>query len=446
MVDGGPGPVGMMGTATLSGSEDVHDGMTGVAEDDPGMGRPTNARDHGVRTTVARTLDEVEDLRSNFEQLPSDDIDSDLDFFSTVNRHQEGVIRPHVMVLQLASGRHIRIVARLVERRSRLPVRPLRILQVTFGGVVGLETNDDCALAVGALQDALRAGDADMVSLPKLEVGGRLYEAGRAAAPWWRREPMGQQSVHWRAKLPDSVDLFMKARSGKTRANIRYYARKLRSAHGEALTVRAFHDMGNFKRLLADIEAIAAKTYQRGLGVGYTGDPMQTALMELAGRRGSLRAWVLYIHESPAAFWFGYCYRGTFWSMANAFDTAYSDLRIGQYLQMQVMEELCKEPDVHAFDWGAGDAEYKRRFGDEVTEHADVVLYRASVRGTWTCATRTVQIAARRNAKAWVGETGVGKRAKKAWRSRAEKRARRVAKSKKVTATGPDATHVGDSR
>lgn len=406
----------------------------------------TDARHQWVRTMVARTLAEAEALRTHFERLPSDDIDSDLDFFLTVNRYQSAVIRPHVTILELADGREIRIVARLVERGSRLPVRPLRDLQVTFGGVVGLETKDDCGLAVRALQAALRNGEADMVSLPRLEVGGPLYEAARAAAAWWQREPTGGHSVHWRADLLDSFELFMKTRSAKTRANVRYYARKLLSAHGDALTVRAFHDLDSFGRLLADMESVAAKTYQRGLGVGYTGDPKQTALMHLAARRGSLRAWLLYIHDAPAAFWFGYCYRGTFWSIANAFDTAYNDLRIGQHLQMHVMEALCNDPDIRTFDWGTGYAEYKRRFGDDVTELADVVLYRASMRAISASVARTLRIAGGSAAKSWIAETPLGKRAKKAWRKRAEKRARRIAEAERPPATGQTAADAEDSR
>jgi hypothetical protein len=388
--------------------------------------RATHApRPRDARITVGRTIEEVERLRPQFERLPPASLDADLDYFLMVVRHRQGVIRPHVMLFELPGGRELRVVARLEERRSGLREgRAVRFLQVSLGGVVGADTASDCALVVQALNRALSEGEADVVVLPQLQVDGALYHAARSGTPRWRGELVRSHDIHWRADVPDSLKAFLGARSSNTRYNVRRYSKRLVQAHGDSLTMREFRVPGDLDCLCADLETIAAKTYQRGLGVGYMGNPMQLALMKLGASRGWLRAWVLYVADLPVAFWFGYCYRGTFNLSATAFDPAHGDLRVGQHLQMQIMESLCAEEDVHSFDYGIGEAEYKRRFGDHCIEQADVLLFAPSIKAFRINAKRTARVGATRLARAWIARSQLGRRAKKRWRNRAERRAR----------------------
>lgn len=381
--------------------------------------------DRNVRITVARTLDQAEALRPWFARVPPSNIDAALDYSLTVVRGSGSMVRPHIMLFELPDSRAMLVVSRIHEQRSsrRVGGRPLLILQVAFGGVVGAETAEDCRLVVDALCDTLAQRDADVVVLPQLNIDGSLYGPARSAAPWWRTNHLTGEHVHWRAEIPTSIEAFLKARSRKTRSNMRYYRNKVVAAHGGELAVREFRDAADIDRLCEDIESIAAHTYQRGLAVGYTGDALQLDLMRVGARNGWLRAWVLYIAEVPAAFWFGYSYNGTFCSVANGFNPEYGHLRIGQYLQMEGIERLCAEPDVHSLDWGTGDAEYKRRFGDLAVAEADVVLYAASVRAVGLNAVRTARAGAARPARAWVARTKLGARVKRTWRKRAERRA-----------------------
>lgn len=379
----------------------------------------------GVRITVARTPDEAQALRPWFERLEVRNLDADLDFLLTLSRVAEGVVRPHVVLCELPEDRTMLIVARLEAQpgsgqRSRTCIRTLRL---AFGGIIGALTAEDRRIVVEILDRVLSDGEADVVVVPQIELEDPLYAALRSAMPWWRTDHVPQEHVHWRAGIPDSLDAFLRARSSKTRSNVRYYRKKVLAEHGPSLEVREFREEAELDRVFEHLEAVAALTYQRGLGVGYSSDPLQRALMTLAAQQGWLRAWVLYLGDVPAAYWFGYCYRGTFSSVANGFNPAYSDLRIGQYLQIEVTERLCNDSEVTTFDWGTGDAEYKRRFGDQVVTVADVVLYGASIRVARANAARTVRLAFRRVARAWVAQTKLGARVKKQWRKRAETRA-----------------------
>ena len=163
---------------------------------------------------------------------------------------------------------------------------------------------------------------------------------------------MARRSVHWRADVPDSIEKYIASRGKNTRNNLKRYAKRLEREHGDALAVRAFSTPEHMEELTAGLEAVAASGYQHGLGVGYTGDRLQCELMELAARQGWLRARILYIATKPAAFVFGYSYRGTFYLIATSFDPAYGHQHVGLYIQMRLMEALCDEHDVRLGLWG----------------------------------------------------------------------------------------------
>jgi hypothetical protein len=376
--------------------------------------------------TAARTIDAVEALRPRFERLPPENLDADLDFFLTVVRHREAVVHPLVLLLELADGRELGVVARLEQQRGSIGRggRPLRRLQVAFGGVLGIETSTDLELVIQALRDLLSNDEADVVALPMIEEGAPLYRVARSGVPWWQVDHMPAKSVHWRADVPDSLETFIRSRGKNTRRNLKRHPRQLMDAYGDALAVREFSKLEHLDQLTAVLESIAAKTYQRGLGVGYTGDHLQRALMELGARRGWLRARVLYIAEMPVAFLFGYSYRGTFYSYATSFDPAYGHLKVGEYVHLQMAEGLCRERDVHLWDFGTGEAEYKQRFGDRRLNEAEVLMFAPSIRAARHNAVRTARVAASGAAKAWVANSELGGRVKKAWRKNAERRAR----------------------
>ena len=377
------------------------------------------------RTTVARTVEEVESLRPHFQRQPSPNVDSDLDYFLTVVRHLPSVVAPHVVLLELSDGREIRVVARLSEQPPKRGLgRPVRTLHVSFDGVIGAETHSDCALVMRMLEAALSRGEADVILLPQLEIGSDMYLAARAV-PWWRVNHLSRQTPHWSTRLPDSYDAFLKSLSSNLRSNVRRFDKRVVKELGDSLVIQRFQDSDHVDQLCADIEAIASRTYQRGLGVGYTGQPLQLALIKLAASRGGLRNWVLYIADVPAAFWLGYAYGGTYWSLATGFDTKYSDLRLGQFLQMRAIADLCNEPGMVSFDWGAGDAEHKRRFGDHCAAKADVFVSASSLRAVRINAKRTAELALAHVAREWVSRTSTGARAKRMWRANAEQRARR---------------------
>jgi len=88
--------------------------------------------------------------------------------------------------------------------------------------------------------------------------------------------------------------------------------------------------------------------------------------------------------------------RGTFFGVATGFNPQFGHLRVGHCVDMQIMDRLCRDDDVRAYDYGGGDADYKREFGDRCLQQAEVLLFGPSMHAAGLNATRTARIAAAR--------------------------------------------------
>ena len=216
-----------------------------------------------------------------FKRVPPENLDSDLDFFLTVTRVSPSALRPHIVLFERPGCSPILAVARIELQPNRLPTRGTRVMRLAFGGIVGAETLEEYRLVVDSLGRAIAKREADMIVFSQVDVDGPLYQAVRAALPWWRTDHVPTRNVHWRGGVPDSLDEFLATRSSSTRYHVRRYNKRLARAYGDSLSVREFRDRAGLDRLHADLESVAARTYQRGLGVGYIGNPLQHALMEL---------------------------------------------------------------------------------------------------------------------------------------------------------------------
>jgi CelD/BcsL family acetyltransferase involved in cellulose biosynthesis len=381
-----------------------------------------------ARASVARTIAEVEGLRSEWTELHWERVDADIDFYLAVLRSRPEVVRPHVLVHRGEDGPEGMVVGRIedVELKSsigyRVVARPrVRSLTVVPRGIAGADTPKAARTLLAALTGTLARGEADVLVLPGLRTDSPLYEAARSEPRLLCRDHLVEAGVHHRLRLPESFDELLATRSRSTREAVKRYGKRLLRDHGERLSVEVFSRPEEAARLFHDLEAVATKTYQRGLGVAFADTEGQRALVRLGLERGWFRAWVLYLAGTPIAFWPGYAYNGTFFIGTPGYDPAYADYRVGQFLQMRMLEDLCADDAVEALDYGPGEAEYKRRFGNESWEEADVLVFAPTPRAVRINLVRTAVNEATRLAKRALG----GERAdriKKRWRERLARR------------------------
>jgi hypothetical protein len=370
---------------------------------------------------VARSLDQVEELRPVWERMGWERVDADLDFFSTVVKARPHVVRPHVVVH--SEGPEGMVVARIEDVRLtvsfgyRALARPcVRALTVVPGGVAGAGANGGADRLVQDLRDCLDTGEADVLVVPGVPTGSPLFRA-LSRPPVVCRGHAVERTVHRRLRLPPTFDDLIAERSRSTREAVRRYTKRLMRDHGDQLRFEIFRRPADAETLFRRLETVASKTYQRGLGVGFANTEEQRTLTLIGLERGWFRAYVLSLAGEPIAFWPGYAYNGVFSIGTPGYDPAFAEYRVGQYVQMRMLEDLCDDPEVHEVDYGFGDSEYKRRFSNESWEEADLVVFAPRLRPVFVNALKSGGEAATLLAKRVLG----GERAaavKKRWRGR----------------------------
>jgi CelD/BcsL family acetyltransferase involved in cellulose biosynthesis len=329
---------------------------------------------------VARSFEEVEELRPAWESLHNGRVTSDLDFVLTYCRHTPGVVRPHVVLVE-DDGEPVALAAARLED-IRLPAKlgykvalnsSLRALTVVYGGLLGE------AARIPALVESVGRSIADerldILRFRMLELGSPQHEALAERVPAVRKQRFATRMPHWRAALPGSLDEFLARRSRRRRESVRRYSRRLEKTYGDEARVEVVRDGAGLEKLFAESEIIHRETYQHILGVGFSDENVQRRLAELAADRGWFRGYVLYLREKPVAFWHGNAYKGSFGVVSTGFDPAYAEDRPGTYLLMRAVEDLSADGSAQVLDFGFGDADYKRHFGDDFVEEQDIGIF-----------------------------------------------------------------------
>ena len=240
----------------------------------------------------------------------------------------------------------------------------MRVLQVVGGGLVALNAAPIPRL-VEALWTALTQGEADAVAVPVFPVDSPLFAALQELGGPLERQRFLTTYTRRRLILPDSFEAFLASRTQKVRRGIRYDTNKLLVALGDELVVEILREPSSLDQLVRDVDRVASSTYQRSLGAGFSDTPEQRSLIRIGLEKGRVRAYLLYHRGEPIAYWVGSVYRGTMFLKTTGFDHAFARNRVGVFLLMKVIEDLCADPSVDVLDFGPGDAEYKRLFTND---------------------------------------------------------------------------------
>jgi CelD/BcsL family acetyltransferase involved in cellulose biosynthesis len=389
------------------------------------LDRPRVADAAGWRVTTARTLEELERLRPAWEQLSGYHLTADPEHFLTVLEHRPDAVRPHAVLLErhgrpfaLALGRieDTRLPARIGYREVAAP--RVRVLILAYGGYLGDASEPTAQRMFDELRAPLARGEADVLRLRLLEVGSPLHRIARSVPFALQRERAASPTAHWQLAIPDSFDELLRSRSASVRRNISRYGKRLVAEYGDRLALEVFRDGSQLERLFRDTDRVADKTYQRALGVGFSDDALSRALIDVAVRRGCFRAYLLYVDRRPIAFWYGSVSKGVLHTGVTGYDPLYRDQRAGTYLLVRMLEDACADPAIDLVDYGFGDAEYKRNFGDRSWQEADVLVYAATLRGLRTNLLRTSVGGAAELARRALRKASAVARVKRAWRDR----------------------------
>jgi len=376
---------------------------------------------------VATTFAEIEALRSVWTGLEATNIDSEIDFFSTVTANAENVVSPFVVHIRNPDRpeRDLLVAARLEKMSVRFQLGyfsagrvMVRAIAVAFDGVIGARDQDDEALVLRTLKGFLDAGEAEVLLLRNVDPSSTLYKAARSQVSGLRLAHFQVVDRLWVARLAPTLDAFLANRSAKSRNTYRRKERKLREQFGEALTLQCLRDPSDFEAVCRDMRAIAIRTYQAGLGAAFSNSPMERALIVQGLARGTFRCWILYIHDRPVAFWAGMGHQGVFYITTPGFDPDYGQHSVGSFTMLRMIEELCADPDHSWIEFGRGDAQYKREFADPVKQQTDIWIAAARPWPMLVTAATSLTGLINQTAKRWMENHEWGRRLKSRWRQR----------------------------
>jgi len=374
--------------------------------------------------SLARTEEQVEDLRACWTGLDGSR-HLDIDFFLVVLRQRAAIIRPHVLLL----SRNGRPATLLVARIEDVPIpirfgywticRPrMRRLVVHHGGILGNSEDEPVRLLWEELKQALRRREAQMLHFNGIRTDSSFYRHVREDTPWFRRDWKPGVEPHWQIVVPQEYETFHASRSKNVRRNISRCASRIRREFGDEAVLRVFREESEIDRIMADAEAVAAKSYLRGLGVGFMPTQENRLRLQLASREGALRAYFLYFRNVPAAFILGRAAGERLHLNFTAHDAEFEYFSPGAYVMVQIIRDACRDPGIRFIDFGFGDALYKRNYCNDKWMEVFPVVYAARPYCILLNVLRGTNAVVAGLAQRQLERLGIVQRVKKAWRTR----------------------------
>jgi hypothetical protein len=318
-----------------------------------------------------------------------------------------------------------RVVLGQVEARlgyARLFKTQARTLTFVQGGRAGDMSSENSAILISEIVRSLREGEADLAEFRFVRTDSPFYQLLNDHPGFLTRDRFPQVQPHWSMKLPNRPEDVPNCTSAHERRQIRRRTKLLETDHAGNVRTEEFGSGADLDRMCQDIEEVARKTYQRGLGVGFFDSPETRGRLQFEAGRGWLRAYILYVADKPCAFWMGNLSGGVYYSGDVGYDPAYRKYELGKQLLVRVLEHLCRQA-AKQMDFGLGDAEWKQRFGDTRWQEACVRVFAPTLKGVGINALRMPPIFVDQVLKQALGKTQILPRIKKLWRHRAMKAA-----------------------
>jgi len=382
-----------------------------------------HATEYSVR--IYRSPLEIEQVReawTSWQHHPN----SDIDFYLMIQALKGSELKPYIVVLYCNSEPAAMFVGR-IENSSvdvklgyfRLCAPKVRILNIVYEGGLGHLSEKNAAIMIGEIRRALARHEADIAVFRYLRTDSAVFRVATTLPGRLQRDYGLDAQAHRRMTVPSSIEAFRSRFSGKVRKNHKWQAAKLLRDHNGDVRVTCFRYSSEVDRLMCDAEAIACKTYQRGLGVGFENTPAMRTRLQFEAARRHLLAYILYVAGEPAAFWIGSVYKGTFFSSFMGYIPMLARYSPGTFLLLHVIEGFCVgNPDyqVQAVDFGLGDAAYKSLLADCEWQEASVHVFGSSNKSLALNALRTPIMLINKVLKQVLNRTNRLSKLKRFWR------------------------------
>jgi Acetyltransferase (GNAT) domain len=351
-------------------------------------GYPGAAKQKGerARIRVVRSVQEIEEIRDIWTAWlwhPN----AEIELYLRVLHSEPGILRPHALVLYRDHRPVAMLVGRLLQTQietrlgySSLIKTQVRSLTFIYGGQAGDLSVENSRILIAEVMRSLREGEADLAAFRFVKTDSPFYELLSRSPGFFTRDRFPQAQPHWSLKLPKSVEEFHSSIPAHQRRELRRRTKLLNADYSGNVRIEYLGPACDLDRMFRDLEEVAKMTYQRGLGGGFVDNEEARRQFEYEARRGWPRTYILYIADKPCAFWMGSLRGDVFYSRYGAYDPIYRKYELGKQLLIRVIEDLCRD-HVKEMDFGAGDEEWKPRFGNCCWKEATVHIFAPTFKG-----------------------------------------------------------------
>lgn len=248
------------------------------------------------------------------------------------------------------------------------PAWNLKGYRLAGNRLLGDATQDEKRKLLEEVTSVLTSTRADFLLIEDLEMSDSLLSLVESSSLRLFRPNATQR--RWKIDLPDSHDDYWAAFRSKTRSTLR---RKLRQL-GECRLERISRP-DQVAHFLEQAQRISRNTWQyEMLGERFHNDEAELAQFTFLATEGALRSYLLWKDDEPLSFLYATQHNGVLSYEEVGYDRRFRRQSPGQMLFMKVMEDLYRNNPPRVFDFGGGDAEYKRIFSNVQSEGGNVWL------------------------------------------------------------------------
>lgn len=326
------------------------------------------------------TLESIKPAWQNWQNQPNNDYEQ----FLLICRIRPEVHYPWVMVAY-EDGSPCALLAGRVETTNVAPplgylkLVPVFVKNLTLlhHGFLGRQDESVANFFISSLKDWLQRVDVKTVQFPFLAEDSPLKKVLQERVSFWQCEKGMLPKLHWRGILPPLEEPLLMHLKSKSRSTIRRRERAFNAAFSGRLTWQWLTTFTDIPTLCHELENLASKTYQRGLGVGFRNDVEHCLRYQLYADKGLLRVALLKLDDELIGFVIGIRYQDALFIIELGYDRRYKDYSPGINLMLWMMERL-REEGVVLMDWGKGGAQYKSQLGNVPCSEQSFWLFKAT--------------------------------------------------------------------
>ena len=382
--------------------------------------------------TIVRTFKEIEAIRDIWDQMQHNEssaqINADIDRYLSVISSAKDKVQPYVMLLNYNGTSKAMIIGQIEKSSINISIGykilfhpKLKCLSVVYGGILGVNTTDVCAVIIQKIMDTLTQEKVDVIRINYLDTDSTFYRLARKTPHLLCRTYFPKIEHHSGMTIPEKIDLLYQTLAPKTRNTIRRKIKKPEREFADQIKIVTYRDKDQLHEAISTACEISKNTYHAGLNAGLINEPKTYKIMSTAAKHNWLRMSILYIKGEPCAFQLGLQYGKTYFLEQLGFHPRWKQWNVGTFLFFKVLEDLCLDSTVEKFNFGFGDAQYKRSYGDESWDEASVYIFAPRFYPICVNMLRTCVAALNSGLRYATNKSGLTNRIKRLWRNRLEK-------------------------